>query len=121
MELPPDEGVIVEGFRLLPQPIKPLLHDSSHGVWLIPTPEFHVRKGAGLPDLADPKEWAFDGTAARGESPPDLANKIEAKLNAFGRWERQSGSAVMRGKCMKLAVGGLSRIWKDCPNAGIPG
>jgi 2-phosphoglycerate kinase len=42
LELPPDEGVIVEGFRLLPQLVKPLLHDSSHGVWLIPTPEFRL-------------------------------------------------------------------------------
>ena len=83
MELAPDEDVIVEGFRLLPQPIKPLFHDSSHGVWLIPTPEFHVRKGAGLPDLADPKEWAFDGTAAQVELPPDLVKGIETNGHAF--------------------------------------
>jgi len=42
LKLPPDKGVIVEGFRLLPQLVKPLLHDSSHGVWLIPTPEFRL-------------------------------------------------------------------------------
>ena len=42
LALPPDEGVLVEGFRLLPQLVKPLLHDSSHGVWLIPTPEFRL-------------------------------------------------------------------------------
>ena len=83
MQLPPDEGVIVEGFRLLPQPIKPLPHESSHGVWPIPTPEFHVRKGAGLPDLADPKEWVFDGSAAQAELPPDLVKKIEANGHAF--------------------------------------
>jgi hypothetical protein len=42
-----------------------------------------VRKGAGLPDLADPKEWVFDGTAARGELPPDLVKKIETNDHAF--------------------------------------
>ena len=42
LELPPDKGVIVEGFRLLPQLVKPLLHDLNHGVWLIPTPEFRL-------------------------------------------------------------------------------
>jgi hypothetical protein len=40
LRLPPDEGVIVEGFRLLPGLVAPLLHDPSQGVWLLPTPEF---------------------------------------------------------------------------------
>ena len=30
-----------------------------------PAVGLYVRKGAGLPDLADPGEWAFDGTATR--------------------------------------------------------
>jgi 2-phosphoglycerate kinase len=38
----PYEGVIVEGFRLLPQLVKPLLHHPHQGVWLIPTPEFRL-------------------------------------------------------------------------------
>jgi len=38
----PDQGVIAEGFRLLPHLVKPLLHDPSHSVWLIPTPEFRL-------------------------------------------------------------------------------
>ena len=48
-----------------------------------PSVGLYVRKGAGLPDLADPKEWGFDGTTARGELPPDLVNKIEANGHAF--------------------------------------
>lgn len=32
--------VIVEGFRLLPHLVKPLLSESSRAVWLLPTPEF---------------------------------------------------------------------------------
>jgi hypothetical protein len=32
--------VVVEGFRLLPSLVEPLLADPSHAVWLLPTPEF---------------------------------------------------------------------------------
>jgi hypothetical protein len=42
LALPPDQGIIAEGFRLLPHLVKPLLHDPSHCVWLIPTPEFRL-------------------------------------------------------------------------------
>jgi hypothetical protein len=42
LALPPDQGVIAEGFRLLPHLVKPLLHDPSHCVWFIPTHEFRL-------------------------------------------------------------------------------
>ncbi len=37
---PREAGVIVEGFRLLPHLVKPLLFAPSHAVWLLPTPDF---------------------------------------------------------------------------------
>jgi 2-phosphoglycerate kinase len=40
LRLPRDEGVIVEGFRLLPHLVKPLLRLPNRAVWLLPTPEF---------------------------------------------------------------------------------
>jgi 2-phosphoglycerate kinase len=40
LRLPHEPGVIVEGFRLLPQLVKPLLSESSRAVWLLPTPGF---------------------------------------------------------------------------------
>ena len=40
LALPRERGVIVDGFRLLPHLVKPLLAESSHAVWLIPSPEF---------------------------------------------------------------------------------
>jgi 2-phosphoglycerate kinase len=40
LRLPRQPGVIVEGFRLLPHLVKPLLALPSHAVWLLPTPEF---------------------------------------------------------------------------------
>ena len=42
LALPTDQGVIAEGFRLLPHLVKPLLHDPSHCAWLLPTPEFRL-------------------------------------------------------------------------------
>lgn len=42
LALAQDQAIIAEGFRLLPHLVKPLLHDPSHGVWLIPTPEFRL-------------------------------------------------------------------------------
>jgi 2-phosphoglycerate kinase len=38
--LPREPGIIVEGFRLLPRLIKPLLSKPVHAVWLLPTPAF---------------------------------------------------------------------------------
>lgn len=35
-----DQGVIVEGFRLLPHLVQPFLAKSSRAIWLLPTPEF---------------------------------------------------------------------------------
>ena len=40
LRLPLDAGVIVEGFRLLPHLVKPLLSVAGHAVWLLPTPDF---------------------------------------------------------------------------------
>jgi len=40
MRLPAEPGVIVEGFRLLPRLVQPLLARPDHAVWLLPTPGF---------------------------------------------------------------------------------
>jgi len=40
LHLPGEPGVIVEGFRLLPRLVQPLLAGPGHGVWLLPTPGF---------------------------------------------------------------------------------
>lgn len=52
LALPADRGVIVEGFRLLPSLVKPLLASVDQAVWLLPTPDFrhaaiHGREAAG--------------------------------------------------------------------------
>ncbi|MEU5711175.1 hypothetical protein [Streptomyces flaveolus] len=40
LRLPQEPYVIVEGFRLLPHLVKPLLAAPEHAVWLLPTPDF---------------------------------------------------------------------------------
>jgi 2-phosphoglycerate kinase len=40
LRLPTDPGVIIEGFRLLPRLVKPLLAVPAQAVWLLPTPDF---------------------------------------------------------------------------------
>ncbi|HYY96240.1 MAG TPA: hypothetical protein VE713_17165, partial [Pyrinomonadaceae bacterium] len=40
LRLPREPGVIVEGFRLLPRLVKPLLSVPAHAAWLLPTPAF---------------------------------------------------------------------------------
>ncbi|WP_107122795.1 hypothetical protein [Streptomyces caeruleatus] len=40
LRLPREPCVVVEGFRLLPHLVKPLLAVPEHAVWLLPTPEF---------------------------------------------------------------------------------
>jgi len=40
LRLPREQPVIVEGFRLLPHLVKPLLAAPEHAVWLLPTPDF---------------------------------------------------------------------------------
>jgi len=40
IRLPNGPGVVVEGFRLLPHLVQPLLADAGRAVWLLPTPGF---------------------------------------------------------------------------------
>ena len=42
LRIPTSVRVIVEGFRLLPQLVKPVLSASDHAVWLLPSPEFRL-------------------------------------------------------------------------------
>lgn len=40
LRLPPEPGIVVEGFRLLPRLVAPLLSTPPRAVWLLPTPDF---------------------------------------------------------------------------------
>ena len=58
LRLPRAPGVIVEGFRLLPCLVEPLVSVPTHAVWLLPTPDFRravveSRGGSGSGFLAE--------------------------------------------------------------------
>jgi hypothetical protein len=42
LDFTPDCRVVAEGFRLLPDLVKPLLHVTDQSVWLLPTTEFRL-------------------------------------------------------------------------------
>jgi hypothetical protein len=48
-----------------------------------PAVGLYVRKGAGLPDLADKKDWVFGGTAAQDLLPAAIVAGIAANGHAF--------------------------------------
>lgn len=69
--MPKEPGVLIDGFRLLPHLVKPLLADPGHAVWLIPTPEF---RQAVLESRGGPK-WGF--IAKTGDPERALRNVLE--------------------------------------------
>ncbi|SOY62881.1 hypothetical protein [Cupriavidus taiwanensis] len=48
-----------------------------------PTLGLYVRKGAGLPDLADTAQWRLEGTVAETDVPPDVLKGLSANGHAF--------------------------------------
>ncbi len=75
LRLPPQPCIVVEGFRLLPHLVKPLLALPSQAVWLLPTPEFRevAIRNRG------PAGWAF----IRMTSDPQRARRNTAARDAL--------------------------------------
>ncbi|MGH8902899.1 MAG: hypothetical protein ACRDYA_14835 [Egibacteraceae bacterium] len=71
LRLPAENGVIAEGFRLLPHLVKPLLADPSHAVWLLPTPEFRLS--------------AFGSRGTAWDIPRKTSDPERARLNLLER------------------------------------
>ncbi|MFD5312478.1 shikimate kinase [Streptomyces ardesiacus] len=66
LHLPQNPCVIVEGFRLLPHLVKPLLAVPEHAVWLLPTPDF---RQAAIRSRSRPEEgfvWRTSDPAKAG-------------------------------------------------------
>lgn len=87
LRLPRVPGVIVEGFRLVPRLVKPLLSESTRAVWLLPTVEFRQeviasRGGSGWGFLAkttDP-ERALHNLLERDRMFTDVLREETARL-----------------------------------------
>ena len=43
----------------------------------------YVRSGAGLPDIADAKDWIFDGTVEKDSLPSEVVKAVETNGHAF--------------------------------------
>ena len=71
LRLPREPGVIVEGFRLLPHLVKPLLTVRNQAVWLLPSREF---RQAVVDDRGGP-QWGFIGKTSDPEGA--LRNLLE--------------------------------------------
>jgi len=88
LRLPRETPVIVEGFRLLPHLVKPLLSVTSRAVWLLPTSEFREavvanRGGSAWSFLArtsDP-ERALRNLLERDRMFTDILRDETARLN----------------------------------------
>jgi len=63
LRLPKEPGVIVDGFRLLPHLVQPLLAVRRHAVWLLPTPEFRQ----AVFDRRGGPQWGFVGKTSDPE------------------------------------------------------
>lgn len=78
LRLPSEPCVIVEGFRLLPHLVKPLLAGPHHAVWLLPTPEFRRAALEGRGSL-----WQIAGKTSNPERA--LRNLLERDRMFTGR------------------------------------
>ena len=89
-ELPEARPLIVEGFRLLPSLVAPLLGWGGRAVWLIPTPELRAR--------------VFAGRAAEGR--------------AF--WERTSDPGRALANLLERDRLFSDRVRAECEGLGLP-
>ncbi len=64
LALPDHPPVLVEGFRLLPRAVAPLLATPEHAVWLIPTPQFRRAAFSSRGSLCDIVGRTSDPTRA---------------------------------------------------------
>lgn len=71
LRFPRESGVVVEGFRLLPRLVEPLLSVPAHGVWLLPTHDF---RQAVIGSRAGSASWFLARTTDPGRS---LRNLLE--------------------------------------------
>ena len=69
LRLPREPAVIVEGFRLLPRLVVPLLSALSHAVWLLPTPGFRQQ-------VIESRGGSASGFLARTTDPESALRKL---------------------------------------------
>lgn len=85
LRLPRGTPVVVEGFRLLPHLVKPLLAEPRYAVWLLPSPEFRVaafdRRGWHIPGRTSDPERARDNLLERDRM---FTDRLAAETKRLG-------------------------------------
>jgi len=87
LRLPRHTPIIVEGFRPLPKLVKPLLSESAHAVWLLPTPTFReavVERRGGV-------SWGF---LARTSDPERALHNLRERDHMFTDLLRQETASL---------------------------
>lgn len=87
LELPAGNRTIVEGFRLLPDLVKPLLRQRHHGIWLLPSADFRLSALASRGSL-----WSI---AARTSNPRRALDNLLERDSMFT--ERLRRDAALAG------------------------
>ena len=81
LRLPPEPAVIVEGFRLLPRLIEPLVPARNRAVWLLPTPEFREA-------VVESRGGAESGFLAKTSHPEKALRNLLERDRLFTEWLR---------------------------------
>ena len=81
LSLPPEPAVIVEGLRLVPRLVKPLLPARNRAVWLLPTPEFREA-------VVESRGGSVSGFLAKTSHPEEALRNLLERDRLFTEWLR---------------------------------
>lgn len=90
LRIPADRPVVVEGFRVLPPLVAPMLADLRHAVWLLPTPAFRQ-------STIERRGGAQSGFLARTSDPERALQNLLVRDEMFT--VRLAGEAERLGLC----------------------
>jgi 2-phosphoglycerate kinase len=88
LALPEEAPIVVEGFRLLPRLVAPLLSHPDQAVWLIPTPEF--------------RRAAFDSRGYTWEIPRKTSRPEQALSNLLARDQLFTDEVARQATALQL-------------------
>lgn len=90
LALPREPLIVVEGFRLLPRLVAPLLSRPDQAVWLTPTPEF--------------RRAAFDSRGFTWDIPMKTSNSQQALSNLLARDQLFTGQVFKEATALHLPI-----------------
>jgi 2-phosphoglycerate kinase len=90
LALPEEPPILVEGFRLLPRLVAPLLSGPNQAIWLVPTPDFRRR--------------AFDSRGFTWEIPRKTSNPEQALTNLLIRDQLFTDQVIEEATALHLCL-----------------